>query len=785
MRLFSTICLFIIGLSNFASAETIYGIIKGNDNKKALPGASVRIVGTPRGTYANNYGMFKLILNNNEKELLVKSLGYKSKTVNINSLTDTLKIYLEPARVVSGTAVVYGDIEPHTLIERAIARKQENSKKIKTVQGKLQTKLFADGTESFSSSSTNETSSMTVTFSSGDDEKEKPAKVLMESISMTYIDKEENINHSHIISRRQTKNIPNEVNQIVVNDFINFYNDRIDLLNTKIVSPLADDAFDYYNFEIVEKEMLDGKYIYIVNVKPSTTLYPTFNGTIMISEGDYDFVGADLTPSSHTALPFLKDIRMVEKFEKYDENLWYPNYLQFETRVDMDVIAGAYNLSIDFSATRIYSDLKLNEPLPDSLYRKTINRITVSPLADSTTNEYWRENSLFTNSEEDEKIYAEIDSLVAENDSLQHEHNWAFNIVPYIDFNRASDVSYGLTPSINFKDAALEYTGFYSTGLDEFLSTVTYNQLYYTNEFTFQGSAEYFQGIGTFSEDKTTPAWLNTLQAGIFGKDYYDYYREEGYRFSLGIGYKSLSLGLGYQNSSQESIGVNTSNYLFGDKDWRANPDITSTEFQIVNYSLSWGNQGFLGLGSPYFLRVYGTFGNDKDMDKSFNTFHAEGRAALPIYETGYKPIELTVAAQAAIASEDTPIQYQLRLQNNVIFQNSMFGLYSAPIAMYGGKELYSSNVTLDFSDFLWRALGLPVYNGRGIDVALIGSVAYTYSDKQNYYMETGAKGYLETGFHIGRIPTFFSDVMFLGFDFRKQIDGSNTGWGLSISSPF
>lgn len=784
-NLFSISFLFLF-LVNISYAQTVFGVIESKDEKSALPGASVRIIGTNKGTYANRDGLFKLNLKPSENKLLIKSIGYKSKEISVNSQTDTLKIYLEPDRIVSGKAVVYGDIEPHTLIERAIAKKKQNSQKIKTVKGKLQTKLFADGTESINTFSDEETTTLSVSISTEDKKKEKPKKILMESISMTFIDKEESIYHSHILSRRQTKNIPSQVNQLVFGEFVNFYQDRISLLDVNIVSPLADDALDYYEYEILEKQILDGKYIYIVKLKPDTELYPTFDGTIMISEGDYDFVGADVSPSSHTAISFFKKIRMVEKFEKYDDNLWYPNFLQFKTTIVANVLSGALEFNVDFNATSIYSDLVLNQALPDSLYTNDVKWVTVSTEADSADSQYWQENSLFANSEEDEKIYAEIDSMVVDIDSTANDQSVAFSIEPHLSFNRSADISYGLTPSINYKDASLEYTGSYNTGLDELHSELSLTQTYFTNKFMFTGVASYFNNIGSFSDDKSGSKVLNTLQAGLFGKDYYDYYKEEGFAIGLLGNYKNISLSLGYKKTSQESIGVNTSKFIWGDKDWRDNPAISSTDFNIFNYALIMGSKGFMGMGAtPYFFGIYGTVGKDEDLNKSFNTVHAEAIAKFPIFETGYNPIEFTVAAQAALASEDTPVQYQFRLQNNVIFQKNEFGLYSAPIAQYGGKELYSSNITLDFSDFLWRAIGLPTYKGRGLDISFIGSIAYTHSDKNNYYKATEAKGYMETGFHVGRIPTFFSDVVFLGFDFRKQIDGSNTGWGISISAPF
>jgi hypothetical protein len=609
MRLFTLLLAFFLLSISLEAAQTVYGKVQSKDEKAPLPGASVRVVDSQKGTYANSRGVFKLQIDAKDKELLIKSIGYKSKKVSVNSLTDTLLILLEADRVVSGTALVYGEIEPYTLIERAIARKKSNSAKIKTVEGKLQTKVYADAGESLLPGGGDNSISVTMEIG-GEEKKEAPKKILMESIAINYKDYDKDIYHSHIISRRQTKNVPAQVNMFVMGEFINFYDERIELMETKIISPMADDAQDYYSYKIIERQILDGKYIYIVEVIPNSTLYPTFDGKIMISEGDYDFVGAELTTSPHTAISFVKSLKFTEKFEKYDHNLWYPNFLEIKSALGADIIKGSFSIDLELTLTSIYSDLKLNEKLPDSLYTEQVKWVTVSSLADSTDKDYWQNNSLFADSKEDEKIYAEVDSLVVNVDSLQQEEDFSFGFTPYLDFNRASDVMYGLTPNIGYKDWYLSYKGAYSTGTDQYYSSLYLNGLFDVSSVQFSANVGYHQEIAVFSDDNTSPRELNTLQAGLFGKDYYDYYQADVFRASIGMQYKELNLGLSFEQSDQQAIGVNTSKYAFGDINWRANPTIDNQKYQTLKYNLLFGSKGFLGIGeTPFYLSLYGLFG--------------------------------------------------------------------------------------------------------------------------------------------------------------------------------
>ncbi|HEY0298434.1 MAG TPA: carboxypeptidase-like regulatory domain-containing protein [Arachidicoccus sp.] len=60
----------------------LYGVVRGSDSSDALPGASVYIRGTHRGTIANDLGIFSIAASPGEK-IDISFIGFKTQTIEI------------------------------------------------------------------------------------------------------------------------------------------------------------------------------------------------------------------------------------------------------------------------------------------------------------------------------------------------------------------------------------------------------------------------------------------------------------------------------------------------------------------------------------------------------------------------------------------------------------------------------------------------------------------------------------------------------------------------------
>jgi hypothetical protein len=99
------------------SVIQLYGVIMSADSLRALPGASVTVVGKGRGTFTNEYGVFSIVVMKGD-DIHFSYIGFKDKTITIpTNLTDNQ--YSLVQLLVNDTAYL-----PATIIKSRPTREQ-------------------------------------------------------------------------------------------------------------------------------------------------------------------------------------------------------------------------------------------------------------------------------------------------------------------------------------------------------------------------------------------------------------------------------------------------------------------------------------------------------------------------------------------------------------------------------------------------------------------------------------------------------------------------------------
>ena len=133
-----------ININNLLSENIVSGKVVDSKDGYVLPGASIRIDGTDLGTYSSTYGKFRLPLPDGKNKLIIRSIGYKQKTITVTSVTKNIVVELEPHPVKLSEVEIAGDISPDQIVQRAVERKEENLDKINTFSGTLYSKLVVE-----------------------------------------------------------------------------------------------------------------------------------------------------------------------------------------------------------------------------------------------------------------------------------------------------------------------------------------------------------------------------------------------------------------------------------------------------------------------------------------------------------------------------------------------------------------------------------------------------------------------------------------------------------------
>ncbi|MBX3042112.1 MAG: carboxypeptidase-like regulatory domain-containing protein [Candidatus Kapabacteria bacterium] len=784
-----------------SSLIIVEGTIVDNSNGKTIPGASINVAGTNRGTYTSAKGFFRLKARQGDT-LLIRSIGYASHKYIVAKENLNIEIKLKSIPVKTGDVNVTASITPEQIIERAVKKRDENIKKLRTFSGELYSKVVMELGGSLLSAGAGDDGSFSISATFGADDEVDDSKrfFIMETYSTLMKDYEKNITEAVINKRRQTANIPADNNLMAISDFISFYDDEINFLKTRIPSPVGKYAISSYNFEIAERINYDDRFIYVMNVIPNSKIYPRFEGTVHIVEGTYNIVEIDLKPTETTALPFFTGISIKQKYNESEESIWYPSFLEVEAKAKVEVLKGLLDLDADVKATSIFSDAKLNSQLPDSLYNKKMHSITVSNLADERDSLFWEKNSLRELSVRESEIYARVDSVIKldttdrSNDSDIHNFNkFTYSLlVSYFDFNRVGSVSLGLSPKAAYKGFSLNTTGYFSFGLQDLYGSAALklpNIRFGSTNLSISGDVYSLQNsfgitIGQY------PRFLNSIAGLLVHEDYFDFYQSDGFGFDIRLFDRNFDFNLRGDISRQFSLKKNTDKSIFENYEWRHNQAAVEGEFKTLRATFTYGKINSIMLPDKFdaSINIDAFAGMQTGFDESFTGVSGLLTLVIPTFHTGYSPMNLLVGVSGGITSDNTPVQYQHRMATRLFIFNKFGNFYTTPLGFYGGDKFYAVQGLYNLSDIWWRWLGLPTYQGRGPELTIGGSYGEFYNSTNSFYRQTGNHGYAEAGFGFSRIPTFISNIVYFAFDIRFGINEhakGRTAGAVSISLPF
>jgi hypothetical protein len=545
-------------------------------------------------------------------------------------------------------------------------------------------------------------------------------------------------------------------------------NDRIVLLNTSLVSPLADDALQYYSYQRVRQIDHDGVPVYELSIHPATTLYPAFTGTMMIARKTFDVVSLTLSASEETAIPFVRSLTLVERFSPVENGLYQPASFELNAEGKIAMLGfGMAESEASVAITSTFDDRRINAPLPDSMRTQT-EPLVVAKNARSMPPEFWREQRSMLNQDQIVKV--------EESQRNNRPRPITTSIAPYLDYNRAGGMSVGMSGTVTYGRFAINSMLGYSFALERAIDEGTFSVTLGPEE-GVHGTARVrlFSGIATTTvNDQSYPRVMNSLVAATLHQDYYNFMRKVAWGFGGDIAYDQLRLTAAFEDSRQSSL-VNSSRWAlltWKTKEFQPNPMITDGDYQTVQADLVWGRvTPFLKITpvGAVDLRwsLTGLLGRRTDSSSSFRLAEALMSVSVPVVQTGYNPMTLTLLGAAGAGTESLPPQYQFRLRTSAASFGKPGGFVSPPKGLYGGTEYLALGMEFNTTDLWWRAMGLPTYNGRGVELILAGGSTRYLQRHPTGYIGTGDLWYSEAGIALSRIPLFLTDIVSGRVDLR------------------
>ncbi len=794
--------------------QTVWtGTIRDAQSGQGLAGASIRVEGTNRGAYARTGGTFRIALETGSYTLLVRSIGYHEQRIMITPAEREISVALKPAPIQGRAVTVTGDIETDEIIRRAIAKKEQNAKRITTLVSTIYTK----------------TRTATLMSAVGDNIDEGS---IAETYATVYDQRQpERRKHTVLNNRRQTKNVNASANTQVFDEFYDFMEDEIVLLNTRLVTPLGAKALKEYRYTLNERRMLGDMIVYDISFEPRSRLFPGFEGRLMIAEHTYQVVEAEFAPTEQTSIPFIRNFRIAQKLERVEDSLWVPMYQKLSGRAGIAIVKGLAEFDLSIQSESFVTNTIVNQPIADSLLRPALvmpkdsmaavtkrgdstpvafrvsenETIAFAPDVDSTRAAFWSDSSVAVLTDDERAVYAKADTAKPRRRSSDDDNgtssiglfSTAFgpvkvSVIP--EFNRTAITGwlYGGELDVNYSTLTLSTSAVFGER-DTRGGAVTLRwrpQPY--GDLTLSALASVYSRFSTVQSPRSVLARFDNLNiSNLLYAGQFDFFRRDGFELGANARIGKFSLAI---------LGSESRHIIMPVIDAPSRPVLVpqAGAYRTVTASLGIGESSifdvFMGTTWPVRGTISYEHGWRLDQPETFASVSLTAESSIPTFSTGYVPMTLDVKGAVGIASTTTPVQFQFNAMRRFPFMGSNIDMFTVPVNAFGGTRFAQVHTEHNFSDLWWRALGLPTFNNRGPDLIGAYSVAryeqrgeLPFGSADGYGSTT--KWYSEAGFGVGRIPTFFSEIFFLRVDVRWPVGPfaapiGTFGWSIGLTSP-
>lgn len=389
--------------ANFIFAGTIKGKI--TDTKgESLPFANVYIKGTSIGTTSNLDGKYILPLENGTHEIVFQYVGYQlfSKKITINETTIELNAQLEEAEIKLSEVVVSASEDPAYRVIRAAIKKRPYYKNL--VQ-KYACDVYIKGSQKIEDVPVKMFGQDLGDMDGLLDTNRQGIVYLSESVSKLYYQRPNQYKEVMVSSKISGDNNGFSFNQARGMDF-NFYENSL-FFNRALVSPIADNALDFYKYHL-EGYFIEGDYkINKIEVTPKRSHAPAFSGYIYIIEDLWNIHSTDLIATKKAVqIDVLDTIRFKQvhlPVQSPDTWMIFNQTIQFKISVFGFGFNGTfvgvfknYNLGIDFPKGFFSNEVMKIEEGSNQKTTTYWDSIRPVPLTNEETIDYIKKDSINT-----------------------------------------------------------------------------------------------------------------------------------------------------------------------------------------------------------------------------------------------------------------------------------------------------------------------------------------------------------------------------------------------------
>lgn len=561
MKNYTLLAFLFFSISNFAQIKGTVTDEKGTP----LPFVSIFEENTYSGTTSNEQGKFQLTIKEPGKNKIVfQYLGYKTQKIIIptDAKTTLPDVKMSEESFALNEVVIDPKNNPaNAIIKSAIASKKDNSDKVIRYTADFYSKgMFK--VKDLPKKILGQKVDLGDDMASNLDSTGTGILYLSETISKVTFEKPNKLKERIVASKISGNNRGYSYNTASRSTY-DFYENTISF-DTKLISPIADNAFAYYKYKLEGTFFNDNKQqIYKIKVIPKRDKEPVFEGYIYIVDDSFAIYAIDLDIKGYRMKNEFTEVMNLKQSFSYNTK----NKIWIKNAQTLDFTAGIFGIKFSGKFAYVYS----NYEFPASFEKKTFgNEIVSFELnANKKDDAFWNNIRPIPLTIEESTDYTKKDSLLV----IRKSQKYIDSIDAKNNKFKVLDVLMGYDYKNTFKRHSFDYKGLLN------LTSLSFN--------TVQGfNLDSGFSFKKWSEDESKTTSISTTFNYGFSEDRFRVIGEFSHKFN-NINYAFIRVSGGTkvaQFNSAEPISklINSVSSLFFKDNYMK---LYNLEFAQINYS--------------------------------------------------------------------------------------------------------------------------------------------------------------------------------------------------------
>jgi len=433
---------------------TTFAQIKGtitDEKGNPLPYVSVLEENTYTGTTSNEQGKYQLNVKEvGKNKITFQYLGFKTQKIAVtaDSKTIILDVKMQEESFNLNEVIIDPKNNPaNAIIKNAIANKKENSEKTSRYRADFYSKgIFK--VKDLPKKILGQKIDLGEDMASNLDSTGTGILYLSETISKVTFEKPNKLKENIIASKISGNNRGYSYNTAALSTY-DFYDNTLDF-DIKLISPIASNAFSYYNYKL-EGTFFDdnNNEIHKIKVTPKRDKEPVFEGYIYIVDDSFAIYALDLDIKGYRMKNEFTEIMTLKQSFSYNAT----NKIWSKNAQTLSFNAGIFGVKFSGQFNYIYS----NYEFPDSFEKKTFgNEIVAFDLnANKKDNDFWNQIRPIPLTLEENADYTKKDSL----QTIRKSQKYTDSIDAKTNKFKIWDILKGYEYKNTFKKYSFEYDG--------------------------------------------------------------------------------------------------------------------------------------------------------------------------------------------------------------------------------------------------------------------------------------------------------------------------------------